>query len=172
MQVTHGWRPLLKSLAGALLSFNFAVVAGYASGSLVLALATFAALMLGIGLGDRLIYAVAATAWGEKPLILAFAIKSSVLTAASTVMAFGVLLAGHVSLNMLLADLGLAEVDLMVGILPFLGIISYSMIPAVGSAEPGKHPLRLVTRGVVAAAIVAVVLYMAHAVLNLTGIAH
>lgn len=162
---------LARTIASAVLAFAVALAAGSATNSVVVTLGSFALAMLSLNLGGRLVSALQSTSWGEKPLILAIALVSSVKTAAMAVTAFGVMIAGHVTLNLVLADLGLRQVDVAVGVIPFIGIVAYCLISTleVPSLSTRKHPVRVLARGVAAAGLAAVILYMAHAVMHVTG---
>jgi len=162
---------LAQSVARAVLAFTIAVAAGATSNSIPVMLGAFGISMLVLNLGGFTLRWLASSKWGEKPVILAIAMASSVTTAAMAVAAFGVLLAGHLSLNLVLGDLGMKPLDAQIGVIPFIGIIAYCFISTLDGI-PGirKHPMRSLTRGVAAAAMAAVILYMGHAVMHVTGI--
>lgn len=162
---------LARSAARGVLAFAVAAAVGAATDSLSYMLGAFAATVLALNVGGRMVGIVGSTTWGEKPIILALALVSSVKTAAMAVAAFGVLVAGHVTLNLVLGDIGLRQVDVVVGVIPFIGIVAYSVLSGLdgGMEATRRHPVRSLTRGVAAAGMAAVILYMAHAVMHVTG---
>lgn len=157
------------AVAKAVLSLTFAIAAGAASGSAYAMLIVFAMTLFAAQMGAVTIGAIAGTSWGEKPIILMIAIGRSVATAAFGVAAFGILLGGSVALNQIIADFGMRELDVWIGILPFAGIIAYCVITAPSSPGGRRSVVRILTRGVVAAALAAVVLYMIHATGHVVG---
>jgi hypothetical protein len=154
-------------MAKAVLALTFSIAAGAATGSIPVMIAAFAITTFITQLGTAAIISIASTPWGEKPAILFVAILRSVATAASGVAVFGVLLGGSVALNLVIADFRMRELDVWIGILPFAGIMAYSVMLAPSVIEGiRRHPIRIVTRGVLAAGLAAVVLYMLHATVH------
>jgi hypothetical protein len=159
-------------MAKAVLSLTFAIAAGAASGSIAVMIAAFAITLFVTQMGTAAIISIASTPWGEKPAILILAILKSVATAACGVAVFGVLLGGSVALNQVIADMRMRELDVWIAILPFAGIMAYCVMTAPSVVQGiRRNPIRIITRGVIAAALAVVVLYMLHATLHVLGLA-
>jgi len=159
------------TLVKAILALTFAIAAGAASGSATFMVIVFAITLFVTLLGAAAMLTIASKPWGEKPAILIVAIGRSIVTAALGVAVFGVLLGGSVALNEVIADFRMRELDVWIGILPFVGIIGYCMMIPTPGQSIRRSPIRLLTRGVIAAALAAVVLYMLHAIVNIVGLA-
>lgn len=159
------------ALGKAVLSLSFAIAAGAASESVSFMITVFAITLFVIQMGGSAMASIASTPWGEKPAILIVAIGKSVATAAFGVAVFGILLGGSIALNQVIADFHMRELDVWIGILPFAGIIAYCVVTSAPPPGVRRNPIRILTRGVVAAALAVVVLYMLHASVHVLGLA-